>query len=132
LGVVDAIRAECLSLGQRDGIAVRFLARDVPPGLSPELALCIYRVTQEALRNVARHAKARQASVRLFATDRRLVLRVRDRGIGFDGAARGKLGLGVESMRERARLVRARLTVRSRPGEGTKVTLRIPLDRSRA
>jgi PAS domain S-box-containing protein len=132
LGVVDAIRTECLSLGQRDGIAVRFLARDIPTGLSRELALCVYRVTQEALRNVARHAKTRQASVRLFATDRHLVLRVRDRGVGFDVAARGKLGLGLESMRERARLVRAGLTVRSGPGEGTRVTLRIPLERSRA
>jgi signal transduction histidine kinase len=131
LGLVDALRAECLSLGQRDGIAVRYLAHDVPTGLSPELALCVYRVTQEALRNVARHAKARRASVRLFATDRHLVLRVRDRGVGFGVAAPGKLGLGLESMRERARLVRARLTIASRPGEGTNVTLRVPLERSR-
>jgi signal transduction histidine kinase len=131
LGLVDALRAECLSLGQRDGVAVRFLAHDVPTGLSPELALCVYRVAQEALRNVARHARTHQASVRLFSTDRHLVLRVRDRGVGFDVAAPGKLGLGLESMRERARLVRARLTIASRPGEGMKVTLRVPLDRSR-
>ena len=97
LGIVDALRAECLSLGQRDGIAVRFLAHDVPTGLSREMALCVYRVTQEALRNVARHANTRQASVRLFATDRHLVLRVRDRGVGFDVAARGKMGLGLRA-----------------------------------
>ena len=132
LGVVDALRAECQSLGQRDGIAVRFVVRDVPTGLSREMALCVYRVTQEALRNVARHAKTRKASVLLSATDRRLVLRVRDRGVGFDVATRGKMGLGLESMKERARLVRARLTVASRSGEGTNVMLRIPLHRSRA
>jgi len=132
LGIVDALRAECQSLGQRDGIAVRFLAHEVPSDLSPEMALCVYRVTQEALRNVARHAKTRRASVRLFATDRHLVLCVRDRGVGFDVVARGKMGLGLESMRERARLVRARLAVASRRGEGTNVTLRVPLHRSRA
>jgi signal transduction histidine kinase len=132
LGLVDALRAECHGLGQRDGVAVRFLAHDIPPVLSRELVLCVYRVAQEALRNVARHAKSRRASVRLFATDRHLVLRVRDRGVGFDVDARGKLGLGLESMRERARLVRARLTIGSRPGEGTRVTLRVPLHRSPA
>ena len=132
LGIVDALRAECQRLGQSDSIAVRFVAHDVPAELSREMALCVYRVTQEALRNVARHAKTRKASVLLFATDQRLVLRVRDRGVGFDGAARGKMGLGLESMKERARLVRARLTVASRSGEGTIVMLRMPLHRSRA
>jgi two-component system, NarL family, sensor kinase len=132
LGIVDALRAECQSLGQRDYIEVRFVAHDVPAGLPREIALCVYRVTQEALRNVARHAKTRRASVRLFATDRHLVLRVRDRGVGFDVAARCKRGLGLESMRERARLVGARLTVESHRGEGTNVTLRVQLQRSRA
>ena len=132
LGIVDALRAECQSLGERGGIAVRFLAHDVPADLCREMALCIYRVTQEALRNVARHANTRQASVRLHGSDRHLVLCVRDRGVGFDLADRGKLGLGLESMRERARLVRARLTVGSQRGKGTSVTLRAPLQRSRA
>jgi signal transduction histidine kinase len=131
LGVVDALRAECQSLGQRDAIAVRFVVHDVPNALDREVALCVYRVTQEALRNVARHAKTRKASVRLFATDRHLMLRVRDRGVGFDVVSRGKLGLGLESMRERARLIRARLVVESRRGQGTNVSLRVPLPGSR-
>jgi signal transduction histidine kinase len=132
LGIVDALHAECQSLGQRDAIAVRFLAHDVATGISREVALCVYRVTQEALRNVARHAKTRRAYVRFFATDQHLVLRVRDRGVGFDLAARGKMGLGLQSMRERARLVQGRLSVKSRRGEGTDVTLRVPLPTSRA
>ena len=132
LGLVDALRAECRSLGQRDGIAVSFLADDVPTGLCRDIALCVYRVTQEALRNVARHARTREASVQLVATDRHLVLRVSDRGVGFDVALRGKQGLGIESMRERARLVRARLTVESDMGDGTNVTLRILFQRGRA
>jgi two-component system, NarL family, sensor kinase len=132
LGLVDALRVECRSLDQRDGIAVSFLAHNFPTGLRRDIALCVYRVSQEALRNVARHARTPQASVQLFATDRHLVLGVSDRGVGFDVAAGGKRGLGIESMRERARLVRARLTVESHPGDGTRVTLRIPFQKSRA
>jgi PAS domain S-box-containing protein len=127
LGLVDALRAECLSLGQRDGITVLFQTRDVPSPLSREVALCVYRVAQEALRNVARHAQTQRASVRLCANDQELVLCVSDRGVGFDVTARSRSGLGLSSMRERVRLVRARLTVRSRPGEGTKVTVRVPM-----
>ena len=72
-----------------------------------------------------------RATVRLAVDVRELVLSVRDYGVGFEVAARGKMGLGLESMRERVRLIRARLTVRSRPGVGTKITVRIPLQRSR-
>src|SRR5262249_26560958 len=129
LGLVDALRSECLSLGQRDGIAVKYHAQGVPSDLSRDMALCFYRVAQEALRNVAHHAQYPKASVRLVANERDLVLCVRDQGVGFDLAGRGKTGLGLESIRERARLIRARLTVRSRQGAGTRITLRAPLQR---
>jgi signal transduction histidine kinase len=131
LGLVDALRSECLSVGQRDGVAVRYRARGVPPDLPRDVALCVYRVAQEALRNVGRHARCGRAAVRLVADGRELTLRVRDQGIGFEVAARRKAGVGLESMRERARLVQARLTVRSRPGAGTAVTVRVPLRGSR-
>jgi PAS domain S-box-containing protein len=129
LGLVDALRSECLSLQQRDGLRVRYHAGDVPTDLPRDVALCVYRVAQEALRNVIRHARSLQAFIRLVANERDLVLSVRDRGVGFELAARGKTGLGLESMRERARLIHARLTVRSRRGEGTKITMRVPLNR---
>jgi PAS domain S-box-containing protein len=129
LGLSDALRSECLSLGQRDGITVTYFARGVPADLPRDVALCFYRVAQEALRNVAHHAQCPQASVRLVANEREMVLCVRDRGVGFDSAGRGKTGVGLESIRERARLIQARLTVRSRPGEGTRIDLRVPLQR---
>jgi PAS domain S-box-containing protein len=129
LGIVDALRSECLSLGQRDGITVKYHPQDVPSDLPRDVALCFYRVAQEALRNVAHHARCPKASVSLVAEGRELVLCVRDRGAGFDLAGRGKAGLGLESIRERARLIQARLTVRSRPGKGTRITLRAPLQR---
>jgi signal transduction histidine kinase len=130
LGLVDALRSECLSLEQRDGIRVRFQSRDVPTDIPSDVALCVYRVAQESLRNVARHARCSRASVQLGGTERVLVLCVRDKGIGFEVAARGKTGLGLESMRERARLIRARLSIRSKPGRGTRITLRVPLHRN--
>jgi PAS domain S-box-containing protein len=130
LGLVDALRSECQGFNQRDGIAVEYDARDVPTDLPRDVALCIYRVAQEALRNVAHHAHCPRASVRLVANERELVLWVRDRGTGFEVGARGRSGLGLESMRERASLIQARLTVRSQRGIGTKVTLRVPLHRS--
>jgi PAS domain S-box-containing protein len=132
LGLLDAVRSECLSLEQRDGVTVKYHARDIPTDLPRGVALCVYRVAQEALRNIARHARSPRAAVRLVATRQVLVLRVRDWGVGFEPAARGRSGLGLESMRERARLIRARLAVHSRPGEGAQVTLRVPLQRSQA
>jgi len=121
---------QTLSLEQREAIKVKYTAANVPPDLPRGVALCLYRVAQEALRNVARHAGSPLASVRVVGNDRELVLSVRDRGVGFDVSARRKSGLGLESMRERARLIRARLTVRSRPGAGTQITVRVPLHRS--
>jgi PAS domain S-box-containing protein len=132
LGLVDALRSECLSLQQRDGIMVNYHTHNVPTDLPRGVALCIYRVAQEALRNVAHHAQSPRASVGLVANERELVLRVRDWGAGFEVARRGRKGLGLESMRERARLILARLSVRSRPAEGTLITLRVPLNRSQA
>jgi PAS domain S-box-containing protein len=129
LGLSDALRSECLTLNKRDGITVKYHAQDVPIDLPRDVALCIYRVAQEALRNIARHAQASRAAVRLAANEQELVLCVRDWGVGFDVAASGKTKVGLESMRERARLIKARLTVHSRRGEGTKITMRVPIHR---
>src|SRR5262249_25486697 len=130
LGLVDALRSECLSLKQRDGIMVTYHAHDVPTDIPRGVALCVYRVAQEALRNVARHARSPQASVRLAANERELILWVRDGGVGFEVVVPGRTGLGLESMRERARLIQARLTVRSRPSQGTRIKMCVPLHRS--
>jgi PAS domain S-box-containing protein len=127
LGLVDTLRSECLSLNQRDGIAVKLDARGVPLDLPRDVALCVFRVAQESLRNIARHARCDRASVRLIGIRRELVLCVRDWGVGFDVDTRRERGLGLECMRERAGLAEGRLVIRSQPGKGTKVTLRVPL-----
>ena len=127
LGLVDALRSECASVERREGVAVAYLPGDVPASLPKDVALCVYRVAQEALRNVVKHAGTGEARVSLLGSGRELVLTVRDRGVGFDAsAARSREGLGLSSMGERVRLVRGELSVDSEPGRGTTVTARVP------
>lgn len=87
----------------------------------------IYRVAQEAIANAGRHARATQVDVELKATGESAFLRIRDDGLGFDPvAARAGGRLGLDGMAERARLVGGELDLRSSPGAGTEVTLRLP------
>jgi two-component system, NarL family, sensor kinase len=131
LGLVEALRSECASFSHREGIAVSYRPEDVPATLAKDVALCVYRVAQEALRNLAKHAAVDEAWVSLVAAGPELVLRVQDKGVGFDPAAlRSQPGLGLSSMNERIHLIQGELTVTSAPGEGTTIAVRIPLARS--
>jgi signal transduction histidine kinase len=113
---------------ERQQIQVCFHCRDLPDAFPKEIALCLYRVAQEGLRNVARHAEADRIEIVLNTDDEFVHLEVRDSGRGFDpGAVRGNAGLGLASMVERAHLVGSRLTVSSQPGQGTSVAARIPI-----
>ncbi len=131
LGLVEALRSECASFSRREGVTVVYRPEQVPATLPKDVALCVYRVAQEALRNLAKHAAVSQAWVTLVATGSELVLRVQDQGVGFDPeGARSQLGLGLSSMEERVRLIEAKLSVVSAPGHGTTVEVRAPLARS--
>jgi PAS domain S-box-containing protein len=131
LGLVEALRSECASFSRREGVAVFYRPEEVPAGLPKDVALCVYRVAQEALRNVAKHAAVNEAWVTLAAAGPDLVLRVQDEGVGFEPAGvRSQPGLGLSSMEERVRLVQAHLAVTSAPGQGTTVEVRVPLARS--
>jgi signal transduction histidine kinase len=140
LGLVEALRSECASFSRREGITVHYRPTEMPSGLPKDVALCIYRVAQEALRNLAKHAAANQAWVSLVAAGPSLVLRVEDKGVGFDpararagGAVNAPVrspGLGLSSMEERVRLIEAELVVMSAPGQGTTIEVRVPLARS--
>ena len=86
------------------------------------VALCLYRITQEALHNVAKHSGAGRTTVMLSSRGHEVFLTIADDGVGFDPVSvRQKGTLGLASMRERARLVRGQLTVSSKPGYGTKI-----------
>lgn len=127
LGLVDALEWYVGDFEKRTGIACRFRHAGVARVNDPA-ATATYRITQEALTNVARHARATRVDVSLEAKDGCMVLAVEDDGRGFDlRALRETGGLGVAGMRERAALIGGALDVRSRPGEGTRVALRVGL-----
>jgi two-component system, NarL family, sensor histidine kinase DegS len=107
------------------------LTMDEPlPVLSPDQELCLFRIVQESLQNVQKHADADEASVELRVTGRWLTLEIADSGRGFNPAMtlpRIGTGAGLPGMRERAKLIGADLTLESSPGKGTRLRLSIPL-----
>src|SRR5205085_8627748 len=118
LGLPVALRSLCADVSKQENMRVNFRQRNLDGSVPPEIALCLYRVTQEALRNVAKHSGARRATVSLVLAHNRLVLSVSDSGVGFNHqSTNAKKGLGIVSMEERVRLVVGTLTIRSRPGD---------------
>jgi signal transduction histidine kinase len=127
LGLGPALRSHCAEFSRREKIKVRFSQQDLPATVPPDAALCLYRVAQEALRNIAKHSRAREASVMVAGTYDAVELSIKDLGIGFDPEASGTGGLGILSMAERARLAGGALAVLSQPGAGTEIRVRVPL-----
>jgi signal transduction histidine kinase len=128
LGLKDALLAECDHFSQRESIVARLDARDVPANLPREVALSLFRIAQESLRNVARHAGATEVALSLFGVNGGVQLELRDNGAGFDPEHRRKEpSLGLASMRERARLVGGKIWFESNAGRGTTVRVRVPL-----
>jgi signal transduction histidine kinase len=112
------------------GLQVTLEAPDAPVPLRLDRALAAYRIAQEALRNVARHAGSRDAALALELSDGHVVLRISDRGRGFQPASNRQPGIGMVGMQERAALAGGYFQVRSEPGQGTVVQAAFPLDRS--
>lgn len=124
LGLRSALAALTNDLGRRAGLRVeRRMAPGLPP-LDPEEELVVYRVAQEALTNVVRHAGVSRAELALGVRGGRVELRVSDAGAGFD-PGRASDGAGLLGMRERALLIGADLELRSAVAEGTSVRLRL-------
>ncbi|MBI4797684.1 MAG: PAS domain S-box protein [Desulfarculus sp.] len=127
LGLVDALEWYTGDFEKRTGIVCRFSQRQVPL-IRGVRAIAAYRVAQEALTNVARHAEAARVEVSLEITDGWLVLTVSDDGRGFERRPfSGQGGWGLAGMQERAALAGGELVITSAPGQGTKVVLRLPL-----
>lgn len=123
-GLVPALGTQVRRFREGTGIEARLRAEGELHELGDDRQIAIYRVAQEALHNVARHSGADVVDVALTAHGDTVELSVADDGRGF--ARNGSHGLGLDGMAERARLVGGELEVASAPGEGTRVTLRVP------
>jgi PAS domain S-box-containing protein len=126
-GLAPALRTYCEEFGAMAGIQVSLDIRGSLDGVAAPAALCIYRVTQEALRNVAKHAGVAAAAVELGRADGLLKLSISDAGVGMDPAQPGTApGLGLVNIKERVRLVNGSVEINSQPGQGTAIVARIP------
>jgi signal transduction histidine kinase len=125
LGLTAAIQWQAREVSRRTGLAVRVSAEAVADDLPEGLSVCLYRIAQEALQNVTRHAQAKTVHIELKQTLDRLVLSVHDDGIGFD--AENVRGLGAVGMEERLRQIGGVLRVTSQPGKGTTLVAEVPV-----
>lgn len=132
LGLEAAIRDQVDDFGRRTGLKVQYSQRTVPHALPMDVATCLYRVTQESLQNVLKHAEASEVLVRLLGTATGVGVCIRDDGRGFIPEPAGSIsrGLGLISMEERVRLFQGSFRVRSSPGKGTEVHAWVPLSDS--
>ncbi len=128
LGLVPGITALCKEFAVQQSVEVDLLTEDVPRSVHPDVALCLFRIVQEGLRNLKKHSGAVKAQVRLRKGGDKLHVSVSDEGIGFDlHDLGGKEGLGVRSMEERAYLLGGRFEIHSKPGKGTRIEAVVPL-----
>jgi two-component system, sensor kinase len=129
IGLVAALEAHCAEAERHYDLQVRFITDGNVEPAAPAVMLSLFRITQEALRNAARHGYARHATVALARHDGGLTLSVADDGVGFDVAgAHQNGGLGLVSMKDRARLVKGHVTIRSTFQQGTTIDVHVPVN----
>jgi PAS domain S-box-containing protein len=128
LGIAVAAKSFCRELSEKQKVQIDFSHSDIPHNLPKEIALCLFRVLQEALQNGVKHSGVRHFKVELHATPGEIQLSVSDAGIGFNWQDTiNRQGLGLISMRERLQLVEGNLAIKSEPGHGTTISARVPL-----
>jgi len=125
LGLPSAIDWYAKGFERRHGIRVEVRRDDMNSRLTPDIEAAVYRIVQEALTNVARHAHATRCQIHLQRLPQTLVVTIEDNGVGFDPATAAR-GLGLISVRERAIQVRGELRLDSKPGRGTRLTVDVP------
>jgi PAS domain S-box-containing protein len=128
LGLVSAVQGLCHEFSRQYGIEAVFSNSGMSFRISAEVALCLFRVVQEGLQNIAKHSGALSCRVEIKGSREGVHLCISDSGLGFDPAQfKLKPGLGFVSMRERLRLVGGSITVESQPSRGTRLDIRVPL-----
>jgi PAS domain S-box-containing protein len=133
LGLVKTLYLYCEDFSKSSAVEIDFAAAGMEElNLEYETEINIYRLIQEALNNIKRHAGANQATIRLVASSPDIVIRIKDNGKGFDVDDRRKRALkekrmGLQSMVERVRLLQGEINIQSRPNKGTYILIKIPL-----
>lgn len=129
LGLLTALEWHFQRYGKQTGIQVRFKHTPLAGRLPAQLETATFRIVQEALTNIARHARVKEVNVRLWADDERLRIQVEDAGAGFDPvrALASRASAGLAGMRERAELIGGEFTLESTPGTGTLLTVELPM-----
>jgi PAS domain S-box-containing protein len=129
LGLSAASASYCRELADQRGVMIDFLSETLPSNLAPEVALCLFRVLQEALQNAIKHSGTTRFQVSFRTTPTDISLTVHDSGKGFDAAKinRGR-GLGITSMKERMKLIHGQIRIDSQIHRGTTVRASVPLD----
>ena len=123
LGLVDAIEWQAEQIASRAGLSHRLVVEPEALHVSPAVATTAYRIIQEALTNVVRHAKAANVEIFLTLEGQALTICVEDDGIGWPEGAQPPAGIGIRGMRERAELIGGTLELKSAPGQGTTIRL---------
>jgi PAS domain S-box-containing protein len=128
LGLAAAASSLCRELSNRQKLAIVFHSEGIPRDLPKEIALNLFRVLQEALRNAIKHSNSHQCEVSLDAGPSEIQLKVRDFGVGFEiNAVNATRGLGLVSMKERLKLVDGQMFIESQPNQGTLIRASVPL-----
>jgi PAS domain S-box-containing protein len=130
VGLEAAVREQVEEFAQRTGLKAEIIVRRLPPAVPPEQALCLYRVLQESLRNVQKHADATNVLVRFLGTARGVGLCVHDDGRGIENleSSTRRKGLGLISMEERVGTLGGEFRIRTKPGDGTEIHAWVPLE----
>jgi PAS domain S-box-containing protein len=124
LGLPAVLRELCQNISQQHSIKVDLQIGSQARQLSSDVALCLFRVTQEALTNIAKHSESETALVEVTEVEGWIYLRIKDWGAGFDASLPSQ-GIGLASMRERLRIAGGHLFVKSSPGNGTEITAQV-------
>lgn len=126
VGLSGAVKDLCHQVSKQHLVEVELICKDLGEPVSDDIALCFYRVAQEALHNSAKHSGARRVVVKLSRDQSLLHMTITDDGKGFD-QTRPSFGLGLASMRERLQMVGGQVVIRSKPGRGTTLAVQAPL-----
>ena len=128
LGLLPSLRGFCREFSEQHHLRVQFVHDDIRRQLPKDVTLCLFRIAQEALRNIVKHSGATEAKVELSGQDEQVNLDISDSGTGFDPeSVEGGAGLGLISMGERLGLVGGHLIVESKPSHGTRIRVLVPL-----